>query len=375
LRSLLRQFPAVTLLGPRQIGKSTFARWALPDFEFLDLEDARDFDRIAADPLLAISQHRRLVLDEAQRLPSLFPVLRAELDRDPRRKVVLLGSASPGLVERISESLAGRTGLLELGGISIFEHPAERLWIYGGYPRVHWSRPRARPSEWYPAYLRTVIERDIPQLGFRVAATRLRNLLTMVAHVQGGVCNLSDFASSLGVNYHAVAHTLDILEGVFLLRRLPPYFANIGKRLVKSPKIYLRDSGVLHSLLGLPFSKAALLRHPKAGPSFETFAIEQILLHAGLADPGARGFFFRTHAGVEVDLLLELRGRLIPIEVKLGLGHPDTRALVACMEDLGLERGYVVRSGGEPREIRRGIWTGGLGELIELLGLRPRSAR
>jgi hypothetical protein len=286
--------------------------------------------------------------------------------------VALLGSASPGLVRQISESLAGRTAFLELGGISIFEHPAEKLWIEGSFPRVHWGRPRVRPGEWYPAYLRTVIERDIPQLGFRVSSVRLRKLLTMVAHVQGGICHLSELAASLGVNYHAVAHILDIFEGVFLVRRLLPYHANIGKRLVKSPKLYVRDTGVLHALLGIPLRRQALLSHPKAGASFETFCIEQILLHSQLADPSSQGFFFRTHAGAEVDLLLELRGKRIPIELKLGLGPPPTRGLESCMGDLGLSTGYVVNLGRGVREIRRGIRMCGLGDLLSMLGLQHK---
>ncbi|MGH7151959.1 MAG: ATP-binding protein, partial [Planctomycetota bacterium] len=190
--------------------------------------------------------------------------------------------------------------------------------------------------------------------------------------VQGGICHLSELASSLGIDYHAVAHILDILEGVFLLRRLPPYFADVGKRLVKSPKVYLRDTGVLHSLLDIPFRRRALLSHPKAGASFEGFCIEQVLLHAAAADPSARGFFYRTHTGVEVDLILEVRGRRIPVEVKLGLAPPDTRNLRRCMETLGLARGFVVNLSSEPVEIGRGIWMSGLREFLEDVGLRPR---
>ena len=159
-----------------------------------------------------------------------------------------------------------------------------------------------RSCEWYSAYLRTTLKRDIPQLGFRIATGRLRSLLTMVAHAQASVSNLSELGGSLGINYHSVAHILDIFEGVFLIRRLPPFAANLRKRLVKSPKLYVRDTGLLHSLLGLGHTKRALLRHPKAGASFETFCIEQLLLHAGLVDAAAEGSFYRTHTGLEVDL-------------------------------------------------------------------------
>jgi hypothetical protein len=373
LSALARRFPAVVILGARQVGKSTLARLAFPDFELIDLENPLDAARLGADPGFFLAEHPRLVIDEAQRLPEIFPVLRSHLDRHPRRRVVLLGSASPGLVTRISESLTGRAGLFELAGLSIFEHAQEELWVRGSYPRLHWSRPRARPEEWYPSYLRTTLEQDIPQLGFRVAALRLRNLLTMVAHGQGSLCNLSELGGSLGVNYHSVAHLLDIFEGVFLVRRLPPYAANVRKRLVKSPKLYVRDTGLLHSLLGIPFAKHALLAHPKAGASFETFCIEQILLHAQLADPNAQGFFYHAHGSREVDLLLRLRERLVPIEIKLGLAVPDLRGLEGCMRDLRLRQGYVVNLSAEPVQLRRDVWMGGLRHLLEVLRLAPRN--
>ena len=368
---LLRRFPALAILGARQIGKSTLARLAFPEFACVDLENPLDFARVAQDPQFLLSQHRRLVIDEAQRLPEVFPVLRSFLDADPRRRVVLLGSASPGLLTRISESLTGRVAVFELAGLSVFEHDAERLWIRGAFPRVHWSRPRVRPAEWYPAYLRTTLEQDIPQLGFRISSMRLRNLLTMLAHSQGGVCNLSEIGGSLGINYHSVAHILDIFEGVFLIRRLPPYAANIRKRLVKSPKVYVRDTGLLHSLLGIPFSKPALLAHPKAGASFESFCVEQILLHAQLHDPAAQGFFYRTHSGQEVDVLLRVRGALVPIEIKLGTAVPDLRPLETCMRDLDLPLGYVVNLAAEPVQVRRNVWMGGLRHLLERLRLAP----
>jgi hypothetical protein len=371
LRRLLRQFPAVAIHGARQVGKSTLARVALPGFTCLDLEDPDDYARLAADVTFVLAQYPRLVIDEAQRLPALFPALRSFLDRHPKHKVVLLGSASPALVGQISESLAGRIAFLELGGLSVLEQPAERLWIHGGFPRVHWGRPKPKPIEWYASYVRTVLEQDIPQLGFRVASVRLRNLLTMIAHGQGNLCNLSELGGSLGLNYHSVAHLLDIFEGVFLVRRLPPYFANIRKRLVKSPKLYVRDTGLLHGLLGVGFTRRALLAHPKAGASFETFCIEQILLHARLADPGAEGFFYRTHGGTEVDLLLRLRGRLVPIEIKLGTSGPDTSGLERCMRDLHLRRGYVVSMRRDATEIRRGIVMTGLDGLLDVLRLRP----
>jgi hypothetical protein len=371
LRRLVRRCPAVAIQGARQVGKSTLARIVLPEFAQLDLEDAGDLMRLAADIPFVLGQHRRLVIDEAQRLPALFPAMRSFLDRHPRHKIVLLGSASPTLIGRISESLTGRIGFLDLAGVSVFEAEAERLWLAGAFPRLHWGRPRARPGDWYAAYLRTSLEQDIPQLGFRVSSLRTRNLLTMIAHAQGGICNLSELGGSLGLNYHSVAHLLDIFEGVFLVRRLQPYFANLRKRLVKSPKLYVRDTGLLHHLLGVGFTRSALLAHPKAGASFETFCIEQIALHARLADPEAQVFFYRTHGGVEVDCLLRLRNRLVPIEVKLGTSAPDPTSLLACMADLGLRRGYVVNLSRHPSEIRRGVVMLGLANLLEHLDIAP----
>lgn len=372
LLSLLRQFPVIAILGPRQVGKSTLAKWALPGFQRFDLEDPRAFAKLAEDPLFFLGRSKRLMIDEVQRLPELFPVLRGFVDRYPERKLVLLGSASPSLVEAISESLGGRIGMFELGCISLFEESQEKLWIKGGFPRVHWSRPRARPLDWYAAYLRTYLEQDLPQLGFKISHRRLRGLMTMVAHSQGSVCNLSELGGSLGINYHSVSHILDIFEGTFLLRRLPPYAANVGKRLVRSPKIYLRDTGLLHFLLDIQFSRKGLLEHPKAGASFETFCLEQILLHAALADPASEGFFYRTHSGAEIDLLLKLRGRLLPIEIKMGLARPQLRGMRTAMKDLGLDRGYVVNSSENASWTSRNILACGLKHLLAHLKISPR---
>ncbi len=256
--------------------------------------------------------------------------------------------------------------------ISPLEESADAIWCRGGFPRVHWSRPRARPEDWLPNCLALCLERDIPQLGFRISSLRLRALLTLLAHGQGGLCNLSELGAGLGISYHNVAHILDIVEGVFLVRRLPPFFANIRKRLVKAPKLCLRDTGLLHSLLGMGFTKPKILAHPKAGASFETYCVEQIISHAKLADPSAQAFFFRTHTGTEVDLLLESRGRMVAIEIQLGLQVPDIRSLESCMADLGLKQGYVVNAGQDLTQIRPGIAMGGLLNVLEDLGFVPK---
>jgi hypothetical protein len=227
------------------------------------------------------------------------------------------------------------------------------------------------PEEWYPSYLRTTLERDIPQLGLSLPAPRARALLTLVANGQGSTLNLSELGGPLGVSYHTVAAALDVLEGVFLLRRLPPFLANIGKRLVKSPKVYVRDTGILHSLLGMGWTRAAQLAHPKIGASWETFCVEQLVSHAALVDPASEAFFYRTQTGVEVDLLLRFRGELLAFEVKLGLTAGDTRPMKTAMGDLGIRRGYQVNAGEELVALEKGIWVGGIRQVIEAAGMRP----
>jgi uncharacterized protein len=370
-QKLARAFPALVILGARQVGKSTLAGLAFPGFERIDLERAADYERLARDVEFVLGQHPRLIIDEAQRLPALFPALRSFLDRHPRHRVVLLGSASPHLVKQVSESLTGRLAILELGGMSVLEADAEKLWRLGGFPRLHWSRPKPEPQDWYAAYLRTTLEQDIPQLGFRMSSVRARNLLTMLAHAQGNTCNLSELGGSLGVDYHTVAHMIDVFEGTFLVRRLMPYHANVGKRLVKSPKVYVRDTGLLHSLLDIPFTRKALLAHPKAGPSFETFCIEQLITHARLADSGAQAFFYRTHDGHEIDLLLRVRGSLVPIEIKLGVTPPSPSRLERCMDQLSLRRGYVVAPVEERKALSKKVDVMPLSELIDVLRIRP----
>lgn len=371
LRAIGKRSPATVILGARQVGKSTLARLAFPDHTFFDLEDPRDEARFGADPLFALSQQTKVVVDEAQRLPALFPILRSYLDANARRRVVLLGSASPGLVRSISESLTGRAVFFDLGGISCLEEEPERIWRLGGFPRLHWTKPRARPEEWYPSYLRTTLERDIPQLGLTLPASRARALLTLVANAQGSTLNLSELGGPLGVTYHTVAAALDVLEGVFLVRRLPPFVGNIGKRLVKSPKVYVRDTGILHSLLGMGWTRASQLAHPKIGASWETFCIEQVISHAALVDPASEAFFFRTQSGVEVNLLLRVRGELVAFKMKLGLAVKDTRAMKTAMSDLGIRRGYQVNAGEDLVALEDGIWVGGLRQVIEALRMRP----
>ncbi len=362
LRALLRVFPAVLIVGPRQSGKSTLARHALPRWTHLDLERPLDFAAVTADieGFLAANP-RALVIDEAQRLPELFPALRHAIDRGRGRgRFVLLGSASPSLMRGVSESLAGRVGTVELTPFLSAElagtpHLASR-WFWGGYPAVHAARNTSARVEWLGAYVSTLLERDLPGVGIGLPARRLRTVWTMLTHVHGNLLNVSDLARSIGVSSHTIAGDLDVLEGAFMVRRLQPFFANVQKRLTKSPKIYVRDTGLLHHLAGLRHPRN-LATWPRRGNSFEGLVVEELAALAArrLTRPGL--FFWRTQAGAEVDLLIVEGRKILPVEIKLGaaVDRYGLAGLRQCMKDLGLRRAWVVASAGEPRHLAPGI--------------------
>lgn len=358
LHSLLRTFPAVFVFGPRQSGKSTLVRTLYPTWTHLDLERPADVLALQADIEGFFARHpRRVAIDEAQRLPELFPLLRHVIDRSPARgRFLLTGSASPALFRTISESLAGRIGLLELTpfrGVELAGSRAARdRWFWGGFPPVHARRGARARGEWLDSYVSTFLERDLPSFGVRLPTQRLRTLWSMLTHVHGNLLNVSDLARSLGVSSHTVAHDLDVLEATFMVRRLPPYYVNIQKRLTKSPKLYVRDTGLLHFLAGLR-EPPELETWARRGASFEGLVIEELAAWAleQMVRPGL--FFWRTHAGAEVDLLIVDGRRIIPIEVKLGAAV-DPRSLAGlrqCMADLSLKRGFVVTSAAERRSI------------------------
>ena len=366
LRRLLRQFAAVTVLGPRQCGKTTFIRQALPAWRYLDLERPSDAAPLAADPEARIPQlGDRVIFDEAQRVPDLFSVLRGAIDRGRGRagRFFLLGSAAPRLVREISESLAGRAAILDLAPFRWDEVMARgvaggsaALWFRGGFPRAFPDANDRNRQDWLEAYTRAFIERDLPALGIGVSAAQMRTLWTMLAHCNGAIWNASPLAASLGVSYHTVNRYVDILEHTFLVRKLPPFVVNLGKRLVKSPKIYFRDTGLLHYFLGID-SVDRLQAHPARGMSWEAFVIDQLLSAFERAAPGCRPYFWRTAQGDEVDLLIDHGSRLVPFEIKLhsSPGPGDARGLVKCMEALHLPRGYLVYPGRERYSLGRGV--------------------
>lgn len=358
MRQSLAEFPVTALLGPRQAGKTTLARLVAsgmpPDSAvYLDLELPSDLAKLA-EPELYLRSHvnRLVVIDEVQRVPGLFPLLRALVDQDRRPgRFLLLGSASPELSRFGAESLAGRIMFHELAPLTLDETgngAIPKLWIRGGYPLSFLAPGDEESLRWREAFIATYLERDIPQLGIRVPATTLRRFWTMIAHHHGNLWNASAIANALGVSSPAASRYLDILCDTFIVRQLAPYSANVKKRLVKSPKIYVRDSGLLHALLGI-HGHEQLQGHPIAGASWEGMVIEQIL---AILPAGIQPFFYRTSAGAEVDLLLVPRsGSPIAVEIKHSLSPKVSKGLRCVMDDLACERGYIVYSGTEAYQI------------------------
>lgn len=346
LERSLRQFPVTLLLGPRQCGKTTLARQlAAGNHAYFDLEDPEsslrpELAKQVLEPLRGL-----VVIDEFQRQPELFTLLRVLADRRPlRARFLILGSASPDLVKGASETLAGRVNYCEMAGFDAREIGAPRhdvLWLRGGYPRSFLARSDVQSFDWRQSFVQTFLERDIPQLGLRVPSQALRRFWTMLAHYHGQLWNASDLARSLGVGENAVRHYLDILSGAFMVRQLQPWFENVGKRLVKSPRVYLRDSGLLHLLLGIK-SRREALSHPKLGASWEGFALEQVIR---LLSAERDAFFYRTHAGAELDLLILRGGKRYGFEFKYADAPRVTKSMQIALVDLRLQRLFVIHPG------------------------------
>jgi predicted AAA+ superfamily ATPase len=346
LRAGLKASPAVALLGPRQCGKTTLARQLADTSKstYFDLENPVDLARLS-EPMTALESLRGLiVIDEVQRHPDLFPILRVLLDRKPiRARFLILGSASPELLRQSSETLAGRMAIIEMAGFTLEElkrPDLDRLWLRGGFPRSFLARTEAASTAWREDFIRTFLERDLAQLGVQVPAGTMRRFWTMTAHYSGGIWNSSEIGRSLGEAHTTVKRHLDALSGALVVRVLEPWFENIGKRLVKSPKVYIRDSGLLHALLGIG-DRRQLDGHPVVGGSWEGFIIEQLLASV----PKSKAYYWRTQAGAELDLLLFLKGRRIGIEIKRADAPKMTPSMASALEDLELHRLLVVYPG------------------------------
>jgi predicted AAA+ superfamily ATPase len=351
IRALLRTNPVVTILGPRQIGKTTLAReiartWAGPTTTF-DLEDPRDVARLA-DPTMALASLRGLVvIDEIQRRPDLFPVLRVLSDRDRRpAHFLLLGSASPLLLKQSSESLAGRIVYVELRGFGLSDVGArwERLWLRGGYPRPYLARTDEESLRWRRDLIRTFVEQDLPQLGITIPAGTIHRFWMMLAHYHAQIWNGAELARAFGIAESTVKRYLDLLANTFMVRVLPPWSENIGKRVVKTPKVYVADTGLLHSLLDIPHARA-LQAHPKIGASFEGFALQEVV-RALRARP-EQCYFWATHQAAELDLLVIQGARRRGFEFKRTDAPGVTKSMHIAIQDLGLESIDVVHAGGE----------------------------
>lgn len=363
LRSLLAEYPAVVLLGPRQVGKTTLALEIaeMMDSVYLDLESTADRAKLSDVELYLRDHEDRLVIfDEVHRVPDLFRSLRGLIDRGRRKgkragRFLLLGSASMDLLRQSGETLAGRVAYLELNPFDVLEVDAsarDRLWVRGGFPDSFLASNDGRSLAWRENFIRTYLERDVPQLGPRIPAETLRRFWVMLAHTQGGLLNAATLARGLGVDGKTVGKYLDLMVDLLLVRRLRPWHKNIGKRLVKSPKVYVRDSGITHALLGLG-DKEEILGHPVVGPSWEGFVIENLL---SVAPERADAGFYRASGGAEIDLVLTFPGqRVWAIEIKRSLDPKPARGFHSGCKDVKPDARFVVYPGDERFSISRNI--------------------
>jgi predicted AAA+ superfamily ATPase len=350
IQGLLRRHPVVGMIGARQVGKTTLARLLIEKTtgpsSYFDLENPEDLARIA-DPMLALKELKGLVvIDEIQRQPDLFPVLRVLVDR-PKSAThfLVLGSASPDLLRQSAETLAGRIFYHELGGFSIGEVGVENYlqrWLRGGFPRSYLARTQAESDEWRHGFIRTFLERDLPQLGITIRSTTLRRFWTMLSNYHGQIWKASEFARSFGVADTTVRNYLDLMTSALVIRQLPPWHENISKRQVKAPKIYIADSGLLHSLLGLR-TLHDLEGHPKVGASWEGFVLEQVIHR--LAARVDECFFWATHGGAELDLLVVRGQRRMGFEIKRTTSPQITPSMRYAMSDLHLRSLDVIHAG------------------------------
>ena len=365
VRTALRRSRVVALLGPRQCGKTTLAREFVDvdSSNYFDLEDPTSLARLA-EPETSLRPLKGLVvIDEVQRRPELFPILRVLADRQPLpARFLLLGSAAPELLRQASESLAGRIETVPLEGFRLADLGAAaqpRHWLRGGFPLAFTARSDADSFAWRRQFLQTFLERDLPQLGFGTPAAALHRFWSMVAHYHGQIWNAADPARALGVNESTVRRYLDLMTGVFMVRQLPPWFENLGKRQVKAPKVYVRDSGLLHALLGLG-TQRDLEHHPKLGASWEGYAVEEVLK----ALRPDEAYFWATHNGAEIDLLLFKGGKRIGVECKRADAPTLTPSMRIALADLKLDRLIVVYPGVRRYRLDKRVEVVPLAELV-----------
>jgi len=369
----LKKYPVVGLLGSRQVGKTTLAKSVREavarDAIYLDLELPSDWNKLHDSELyLRQFSETLVIIDEIQRMPSLFPVIRALVDQNRvGGRFLILGSASPDLLRRSSESLAGRIIYHELTPFNLYETDSdqiERLWLRGGYPESYLADNDEESFVWRESHIKTYLEMDIPQLGIRIPSVQLRRFWTMLAHSHGQLWNGNKIAGSIGVSAPTVRHYLDILENTFVVRRLLPYHANVKKRLIKSPKVYIRDSGLLHTLLRIG-NFDDLQGHPVLGSSWESFVIEQII---GLLPNHREVYFYRTNAGAEIDLVFfDKKNKPVAIEIKYSLSPAVSRGYWNVCEDLSCKKWFVIYPGNERYPVGRNVFAMPVRELARIL--------
>jgi predicted AAA+ superfamily ATPase len=349
VRAALARSRAVALIGPRQVGKTTLARAFLPagSPRYFDLESARDLQRLDEPATTLEALSGLVVIDEIQRRPDLFPVLRVLIDRKHETgQYLILGSASPALLRQSSESLAGRLEIIEVDALSLAEVDVGRmnsLWTRGGFPLSFLAATEHDSMAWREAFVRLTVERDLPALGLGAAPAAVRRFWNMVAHYHGQIWNAAEPARSLGVGENTVRRYLDFLTDAYLVRQLQPWHENLGKRQVKAPKVYVRDSGILHALLQLG-SAETVMAHPKSGASWEGFVLEQVLHHARPAE----AYFWATHQGAELDLLMFKQGRRVGVEIKRADAPNLSPSMRIALQDLRLDRLLVIYPGDKP---------------------------